>query len=59
MVKTASSKIQYVAQYPDGNSSRTLKTKTQFLRQPFQLSVNEVFRMKAEHFSFKMKVLAS
>ena len=40
-------------------SIRTLKTKTQFLRRPFQLSVNEVFRMKAEHFSFKMKVLAS
>ena len=29
------------------------------MRRPFQLSVNEVFRMKAEHFSFKMKVLAS
>ena len=40
-------------------SIRTLKTKTQFLRRPFQLSVNEVFRMKAEHFGFKMKVLAS
>ena len=51
--------VQYVAQYPDGTSIRTLKTKTQFLRRPFQLSVNEVFRMKAEHFSFKMKVLAS
>ena len=50
--------IQYVAQYPDGNSIRTLETKTQFLRRPFQFSVNEVFRMKAEHFSFKMKVLA-
>ena len=51
--------VQYVAQYPGGTSIRTLKTKTQFLRRPFQLSVNEVFRMKAEHFSFKMKVLAS
>ena len=51
--------VQYVAQYPDGTSIRTLKTKTQFLRRPFQFSVNEVFRMKAEHFSFKMKVLAS
>ena len=51
--------LQYVAQYPDGTSIRTLKTKTQFLRRLFQLSVNEVFRMKAEHFSFKMKVLAS
>ena len=51
--------LQYVAQYPDGTSIRTLKTKTQFLRRPFQLSVNEVFRMKAEHLSFKMKVLAS
>ena len=50
--------LQYVAQYPDGTSIRTLETKTQFLRRPFQLSVNEVFRMKAEHFSFKMKVLA-
>ena len=40
-------RIQYVAQYPDGTSIRTLKTKTQFLRRPFQLSVNEVFRMKA------------
>ena len=51
--------VQYVAQYPDGTSIRTFKTKTQFLRRPFQLSANEVFRMKAEHFSFKMKVLAS
>ena len=50
--------VQYVAQYPDGTSIRTLEKKTQFLRRPFQLSVNEVFRMKAEHFSFKMKVLA-
>ena len=51
--------LQYVAQYPDGTSIRTLKTKTQFLRRPFQLSVNKVFRAKAEHFGFKMKVLAS
>ena len=51
--------LQYVAQYPDGTGIRTLKTKTQFLRRLFQLSVNEVFRMKADHFSFKMKVLAS
>ena len=36
-----------------------LKTKTQFLRRPFQFPVNEVLRMKAEHFNFKMKVLAS
>ena len=50
--------VQYVAQYPDSTSIRTLETKTQFLRRPFQFSVNEVFRMKAEHFSFKMKVLA-
>ena len=50
--------LQYVAQYPDGTSIRTLETKTQFLSCPFQFSVNEVFRMKAEHFSFKMKVLA-
>ena len=50
--------IQYVAQYPDGTSIRTLETKTQFLRRPFQFSVNEVFRVKAEHFSFKMNVLA-
>ena len=49
----------YVAQYPAGTRMRPLKTKTQFLRRPFQFSVNEVFRMKAEHFSFKMKVLAS
>ena len=34
----------------------SLKTKTQFLRRPFQFSVNEVFRMKAEHFSLKMKI---
>ena len=27
--------VQYVAQYPDGTSIRTLKTKTQFLRRPF------------------------
>ena len=52
-------RYQCVAQYPDGTSIRTLKTKTQFLRRPFQFSVNEVFRMNAEHFSFKMKVLAS
>ena len=51
--------ILYVAQYPAGTGMRPLKTKTQFLRRPFQFSVNEVFRMKAEHFSFKMKVLAS
>ena len=48
--------IQHVAQYPDGTSIRTIKTKTQSLRRPFQLSVNEVFRMKADHFGFKMKV---
>ena len=51
--------VQCVAQYPDSTSIRTLKTKTQFLKRPFQFSVNEVFRMRAEHFSFKMKVLAS
>ena len=51
--------LLYVAQYPDGTSIPTLKTKNHFLRRPFQFSVNEVFRMKAEHFSFKMKVLAS
>ena len=51
-------RVQYVAQYPDGTSIRTLKTKTQFLRRRFQFSVNEVFRMKAEHFSFTMKVVA-
>ena len=45
--------LQYVAQYSVGTSIRTLKTRTQFLRRPFQFSVNEVFRMKAEHFSFK------
>ena len=39
--------LQYVAQYPDGTSVRTLKTKTQSLRRPFQLSVNEILRMKA------------
>ena len=44
-------RVQYVAQYPDGTSIRTLQTKTQFLRRPFQLSVNEVFRMKAESVS--------
>ena len=49
----------YVAQYLAGTSMPPLKTKTQFLRRPFQFPVNEVFRMKAEHFSFKMKVLAS
>ena len=40
-------------------SIRPLKTKTQFLRRLFQFAVNEVFRMKTEHFSFKMKALAS
>ena len=33
-----------------------LEKKTQFLRRSFQFPVNEVFRMKAEHFSFKMKL---
>ena len=56
--KLGNSGLQYVTQYPDGTSIRTLETKTQFLRRHFQFSVNEVFRMKAEHFSFKMKVLA-
>ena len=49
--------VQYVAQYSDVTIIRTLKTKTQFFS--FQLSVNEVVQMKAEHLSFKMKVLAS
>ena len=40
--------VQYIAQYAAGTSIRPLKTKTQFLRRPFQFSVNEVFRMKAE-----------
>ena len=35
-----------------------LKQKKLFLRRPFQFSVNEVFRMKAEHFSFKIKFKA-
>ena len=39
-------------------SGHLIETRTQFLRGPFQLSVNKVFRMKAEHFSFKIKVLA-
>ena len=39
-------RLQYVTQYPDDTSIRTLETKTQFLRRPFQFSVNEVFRMK-------------
>ena len=47
-----SQRLQYVAQYPDGTNIRTLKTKTHFLGRPFQFSVNEVFRMKAEHFGF-------
>ena len=34
------------------------KKKKKRRRRPFQFSVNEVFRIKAEHFSFKMKVLA-
>ena len=46
---TSQTKVQYVAQYPDGTSIQTLETKTQFLRRPFQFSVNEPFRMKAEH----------
>ena len=51
--------LQYVSQYPADTSIRPLKTKTQFLRRPFQLSVNELFRMKAEHFSFKKNVMVS
>ena len=36
--------VQCVAQYPDSTSIlRTLKKKTQFLKRPFQFSVNEVF----------------
>ena len=35
-----------------------LKQKKLFLRRPFQFSVNEVFRMKAEQISFKMKFKA-
>ena len=34
------------------------KKKKKKLGRPFQFSVNGVFRIKAEHFSFKMKVLA-
>ena len=37
-------RVQYVVQYPDGTSIRTLETKTEFLRRSFQFSVNEVFR---------------
>ena len=44
--------VSWRYQYPDSWN------KTQFFRRPFQFSVNEVFRMKAEHFSSKMKVLA-
>jgi len=36
-----------------------LKQKLNFWGALFQFSVNEVFRMKAEHFSFKKKVMAS
>ena len=57
-VKTAHQTLQRVAQYPDSTSIRTLETKTQFLRRPFQFLLNELLQMKAEHFSFKMKVLA-
>ena len=39
--------------------SAHLKQKPNFWRALFQFSGNEVFRMKAEHFSFKMKVFAS
>ena len=48
--------IQYVAQDPACTSIRPLKTKTQFLPRPFQLSVNEVFRMGAHDLSLKMQV---
>ena len=52
-------RLKYVAQYLAGTGIWPRKAKTQFLGRPFQFSVNEVFRMKAEHFSFKVKVLAS
>ena len=51
--------LKNIQLYPDGTGIRTLKTKTQFLRRPFQLSVNKVFRTKVEHFGFKVRVLAS
>ena len=53
-----SENCRWVPLYLVGTSIRTLKTKTQFLRCPFQFSVNEVFRTKADHFSFKIKILA-
>ena len=43
---THKTRILYVAQYPAGISMRPLENKTQFLRRPFQFSVNEVFRMQ-------------
>ena len=61
-IHTASKKKKYMKlgiEYSMLPSIRALKTKTQFLRGPFQISVNEVFRTKAEHFGFKMKVLSS
>ena len=47
--------FEYIAWiYSMLSSIRTLETKPQYSRRPFQFSVNEVFRMKAKHFSFKM-----
>ena len=52
--------VKYVAQYPDGTSIRTLQTKTQFLSEgPYSVLGKRSVSMKGEHFSFKMKVLAS
>ena len=51
------SKRQYTVCCPV--SGRYQYAETQFLRRTFQLSVNEVFPMKAEHFSFQKEVLAS
>ena len=33
--------LQFIAQCPDGTSIQTLETKAQFLKHPFQFSVNE------------------
>ena len=56
--------VKYVAQYPDGtryrDSIRTLQTKIQFLSEgPYSVLGKRSVSMKGEHFTFKMKVLAS
>ena len=50
------STLQYVAQYPDGTSIRTLKTKTQFLRRPFSYRQTKYFKRKLNISALRQKL---